>query len=219
MGSGGVFILVREDIDHVEDAFPNDNKDCESVWVQLKLFNAKLLNIASFYRSPNTWNEIFTLIHNDIGNVMRKYKHTQCTIGGDFNHPRFYWLEEKILDGRSKSKCDVFVNMMNEYCPSQHNKEISRPATNNILDLILTNNQTQSHMYIVHLACQTTMLLSVFLLSCFSINKSLRESSLCIAMQIEMTFAQKQNISVNYILKENQIFTWLMTIVFYSNII
>ena len=48
MGDGGVFILVREDIDHVEDAFPNDNKDCESVWVQLKPFNAKLLNIV-FY--------------------------------------------------------------------------------------------------------------------------------------------------------------------------
>ena len=35
MGSGGVFILVGEDIDHVVDAFPDDNEDCESVWVQL----------------------------------------------------------------------------------------------------------------------------------------------------------------------------------------
>ena len=52
MGGGGVFLLVREDIEHVEDAFPNDNEDCESVWVQLKLFNAKLLNIAYFYRPP-----------------------------------------------------------------------------------------------------------------------------------------------------------------------
>ena len=32
MGTGGVFILVKEDFDHVEDDFPNDNKDCESVW-------------------------------------------------------------------------------------------------------------------------------------------------------------------------------------------
>ena len=89
MGGGGVFILVREDIDHVEDAFPNDNKDCESVWVQLKLFSAKLLNIASFNRPPNSWNESLTLIHNDIGNTMKKYKHMQCVIGGDFNHPCF----------------------------------------------------------------------------------------------------------------------------------
>ena len=41
-GGGGVLILVREDIDHAGDAFPNDNKDSESVWVQRKLFNAKL---------------------------------------------------------------------------------------------------------------------------------------------------------------------------------
>ena len=32
MGGDGVFILVRDDIDHVEDAFPDDNKGCESVW-------------------------------------------------------------------------------------------------------------------------------------------------------------------------------------------
>ena len=49
IGCGGVFILVREDIHIVEDAFPTDNKDCDSVWVQLKLFKAKLLNIAAFH--------------------------------------------------------------------------------------------------------------------------------------------------------------------------
>ena len=148
IGGGGVFILVREDIDHVEDAFPNDNKDYESVWVQLKLFNAKLLNIASFYRPPNSRNESLTLIHNDIGNTMKKYKHMQCVIGGDFNLPCFNWLEEEILDGPGKSKCDLFVNLMNDYGLSQHNKEISRPASNNILDLILTNNPSSvSHVY------------------------------------------------------------------------
>ena len=31
MGGGGVFILVREDIDHVKDALPNGNEDCERV--------------------------------------------------------------------------------------------------------------------------------------------------------------------------------------------
>ena len=79
MGGGGVFILVRDDIDHVEDAFPNDNKDCESVWVQLRLFNAKLLNIASFHRPPNYRNESLALIHNDIGNTM-KNTNMQCVI-------------------------------------------------------------------------------------------------------------------------------------------
>ena len=29
MGGGGILFLVREDIDHVEDAFPDDSKDCE----------------------------------------------------------------------------------------------------------------------------------------------------------------------------------------------
>ena len=54
MGGDGIFIIAREDIDHVEDAFPNDNKDCRSVWTQHKLFNANLLHIASFHKPPNS---------------------------------------------------------------------------------------------------------------------------------------------------------------------
>ena len=85
-------------------------------------------------------NESLTLIHNDIGNTMRKYKHMQCVIGGEFNLPGLNWLKEEILDGLGKSKCDLFVNMRNENGHSQHNKEISHPASNNILDPTLTNN-------------------------------------------------------------------------------
>ena len=38
----------------------------------------------------------------------------QCVIEGDINLPCFSWLEEEILDEPDKSKCDLFVNMMNE---------------------------------------------------------------------------------------------------------
>ena len=44
MGGGGIFILVKEDNDHVGDAFPDDSIGCENIWVQHKLFNAKLLS-------------------------------------------------------------------------------------------------------------------------------------------------------------------------------
>ena len=116
--------------------------------VQLRLLNAKLLNIASFHRSQNFRNESLALIHNDIGNTMKKYKHMRCAIGGDINLPGINLLEEEILDGPSKSKCDLFVNIMNEYGLSQHNKEISRSASNNIFGLILTNNPSSvSHVY------------------------------------------------------------------------
>ena len=135
MGGGGAFSLFSENIDHDEDAFPDDNKDCESVWVQLKLLNAKLLPMASFHRPQNSRNESLTLIHNYTCNTMRKYKHMQSIIG-DFNLPGFNWLEEEILDGPSKGKYDFFLNIMNEYGLSQHNKEISHSASNNILDLI-----------------------------------------------------------------------------------
>ena len=44
----------------------------ESVSVQLMLFNAKLLYIASFYRPAASRIESLALIHSDIGNAMKK---------------------------------------------------------------------------------------------------------------------------------------------------
>ena len=76
----------------------------------------------------------------------------QCAIG-DFNLPGFKWPEEEILNGPSKSKCGLLVNMMNEYGLSQHNKEISHPASNNMFDLILTNN----HGSVSHVHCTPGM--------------------------------------------------------------
>ena len=43
-------------------------------------------------------------------------------MGEDFNLPDFNWLEEEIKDGPGTSKCDLLVNMMNEYGLSQHRK-------------------------------------------------------------------------------------------------
>ena len=71
----------------------------------------------------------------------------QCAIG-ELNPPGHNWFEKELLDGPGKSKCDLSVNLMNEYGLSQHSKEISRPASNSILDLILTNNPSSvSHVY------------------------------------------------------------------------
>ena len=74
----------------------------------------------------------------------------QCIIG-DFNLHCFKFLKDKLLDGPGKSKCDLLVNLMHEYGFSQHMKEISHPAFNSILDLILTNNPgSVSHVYCTH---------------------------------------------------------------------
>ena len=69
--------------------------------------------MASFHRSPDSRNESLAFIHNDVGNTMKKYKHMQCAMGGEFHFPGFNWLEEEILDGPCKSKCDLFVNLKN----------------------------------------------------------------------------------------------------------
>ncbi len=86
-GGGGVFILVRDDVDHVEDAHTDIDQGCECIWVQLKLHNGKLLNVASFYRPTDSKIDIMDKFHSSISNVLSKYKESQISIGGDFNLP------------------------------------------------------------------------------------------------------------------------------------
>ena len=215
MGGGDVLILVREHIDHVEDAFPDDHKDCESVLVKLKLFNAKLLTIASFYRPQNSRIKSLALIHNYVCNTMKKYKHMQCVIGGDFNLPCFNWLVEEILDRPSKGKCDLFVNLMNEYGLCQHSKEISCPALNNILDLVLTNNPISvSHEYCTPGISDHNAVICVLNV----LPQYKRQPKRIIFMYEKANWDDIHtdigSISVNYILRETLIFTQLKTIVF-----
>ena len=48
MDGGGNFVLVREDIERVEDTSPDNNEGCESVLVLLNLYNAKTLEHGFF---------------------------------------------------------------------------------------------------------------------------------------------------------------------------
>ena len=68
---------------------------------QLNLLSAKLAHLWSFCILLNYINNSLTLIHNGVGNTIRKYKHMQYVIGVRFNLPSFSWQEELVLDGPS----------------------------------------------------------------------------------------------------------------------
>lgn len=144
-GGGGVFILLRNDIDYVEGAFDEITTDSEIVWAQLKLPGTKLLNIASAYRPPNSKVEHMSKMQDHLKQVYSKYRNATYIIGGDFNLPSIDWTEDEVVSNSNHSSndtktCSIFLDTLNDLGLSQHCKEITRPASQNTLDLMLTNN-------------------------------------------------------------------------------
>lgn len=73
-GGGGVFILIRDDIDCHEDAFEDITTECEIIWAQVKMPGTKLLNIASVYRPPNTPVSYMAKLQDHLKQVYQKSK-------------------------------------------------------------------------------------------------------------------------------------------------
>ena len=143
-GGGGVFILIKQDIDYIEGAFNGFKTDCEIAWAQVRLPGSKLLNIASMYRPPNSKIEYMKKLQSHLNQVYSKYRNATYIAGGDMNLSCVDWINQTIDTSQSgsindASHCSTFLEAMNDLGLSQHSLEITREESQKILDLILTN--------------------------------------------------------------------------------
>ena len=116
---------------------------CEVAWAQIKLPNTQQLNIASIYRPPNSSANYMIDLHSHLTKVYSKYRRATYIIGGDFNLPDISWEpvdNTHIPTTRTDSAIHTtFINILDDLGLSQHCLDVTRPASGNILDLILTN--------------------------------------------------------------------------------
>jgi len=143
-GGGGVFIMIRNDIEFIEDAFADiPSTNVEIAWAQIKLPNSKILNLASIYRPPDSKLDMLKSLHQNISKVYSKFKNAQYILGGDLNLSCIDWSEGKILSNnhgtQDRNHCEQFIEILNDFGLSQHSHEVTRPCSDKILDLILTN--------------------------------------------------------------------------------
>ena len=75
--AGGVGVFVREELDHLVDVVPNDNKD--SIWIRLKKelsWENKDIYLGTFYVSPyNTKKknyDFFNIVNEEISSFRKK---------------------------------------------------------------------------------------------------------------------------------------------------
>ena len=86
VGGGGVFVLVKDDINSLECTFEDlTDNDCEIVWAQIRLPGSKLLNIASIYRPPNSSLQTMNKINQNLTTVFSKFRNATYMLAGDLN--------------------------------------------------------------------------------------------------------------------------------------
>ena len=143
IGGGGVFILIREDIDCNTEAFEQFHTDTEIVWAQVKMPGTKLLNLASVYRPPGTPVSYMAKLKDHLNKVYNSNKNATFIIGGDMNLTQIDWKNGGTLGNQPGTNdtnlCNIFIEAMDDLGLSQHCHSITRPASDKILDLILTN--------------------------------------------------------------------------------
>ncbi|XP_072028522.1 uncharacterized protein [Amphiura filiformis] len=137
---GGVFLAVKGNFVSVEE--PEFDAPCEIVWSSMEFVKAGRVFIGSFYRTPNNDFDPVNHLSDSLAKVLSKIKsHCNIIICGDFNFPDINWeTGETKGDSRRKKLHDDFLDFLSESGLTQLNTLITRPRSQNVLDLICTNN-------------------------------------------------------------------------------
>ena len=102
----------------------------------LQFSNSKPLYIASFYRRPSASSVSLEEPNNSIPPNLCP----NITIWGDFNAPDINWDTWQTTNSSTASSHHKLLSLLFENSLSQMVRQITRPISSNILDLIVTSN-------------------------------------------------------------------------------
>ena len=137
---GGVFIAISDLLSVTE--CPEFITDCELLWCKILLKDAKPLYIGSYYCPPNDKQHGVEGLKQSLGKLQAKYSRSQpsIVITGDFNHPDINWDTQTTTNPATNACHQKLLDILLENFLFQIVREVTRPASGNILDLIITSN-------------------------------------------------------------------------------
>ena len=140
---GGVFLAVKEDIVVVERA--EFVTDCKITWISVEFAKSGTMYLASYYRPPGYTKvkDQLAKLQDSLAEILKKHVHTlpNIIIAGDFNFPDISWEDMSTTSSSTSGAHQCFIEVLNEFGLAQVQKHITRPASNNVLDLIPTTNE------------------------------------------------------------------------------
>ena len=135
-----MFVAVHKSL--VVTECPEFDTKCEIIWCALQFSNAKPLFLASFYRPPSASISDLEELQISLSKLLSKHRrsHPNVIIGGDFNLPHIDWKSGSISSSSCTSTHQYLLDILLENSLIQLVRGITRPASNNTLDLLLTTN-------------------------------------------------------------------------------
>ncbi|XP_072039781.1 uncharacterized protein [Amphiura filiformis] len=109
----------------------------------MEFVNAGKIYIGSFYHPPKSGSEPFDHLFDSLAKIMNKNNgsHTNILLCGDFNLPDINWDLGVTKVGSPRKKLhDGFLDFLTETGLTQLNRLITRPRSQNVLDLVCTTN-------------------------------------------------------------------------------
>ena len=139
-GGGGVMLLVRDEYEaYLWQATSDPDGFYESLWCKVRLSHNGFDTIGVIYRSPGSQPSQM------LSDIRTFSKGNHCLILGDFNAPSIDWsrnvcsINEPFTSELLSTTIDLYLY--------QHVSEPTRvtPSASNILDLVLSKNETDVH--------------------------------------------------------------------------
>ena len=119
---GGVLLYIKSHLNAVEIC---ENKNTETVWINLHITKEKEITIGVCYRTPSISNQNENILFDTIKRMTKK----SCIVMGDFNFPDIDWCQ---LVARAKG--EEFLDLTLD---SYLHQNVTKPTRGeNILDLV-----------------------------------------------------------------------------------
>ncbi len=137
---GGVFVAVKNNIVAVDR--PEFDSDAEIVWVSIEFAQNGSMYLGSYYRPPDSRNIALDQVQDSMNHILSRQKNLpNMVLAGDCNFPDINWESKTTTNTKTQSKHNLFLNFLNENGLTQLTKEITRPKSGTILDLVMTSNE------------------------------------------------------------------------------
>jgi len=136
--------MIRADIPSTLDPSTNPSEDDESLWVRVHIGKSKNLYLCSFYKPPNAAVSRLDYLSQSLGKLYHtnKKSHPSIVIAGDFNLGDIDWTLDPPVPTVPTTSTDMehLLDLIDANALSQHVTMPTRPASQKILDLVLSSS-------------------------------------------------------------------------------
>ena len=137
---GVVFCAIREDVLACEEK--DFLKDNECVWGSVQFANTHNLYTSSFHRPPRAPLEQMEQLEQSLTDIHTRFTrhHPNIIMAGDFNATDISWDSGTITSNSNSINATKLIGIVEQFGLTQHQMDISRPASNAVLDLVFSTN-------------------------------------------------------------------------------